>query len=72
MIMVSSVGWRRARYREAGVAVVVTAASGYDLGYVENTQAGPAEPERTAGGYHIKAAGSAVSEPAGQRGFRSA
>jgi hypothetical protein len=40
MIMVSSVGWRRARYREAGVAVV-TAASGYDLGYVWKSQAGP-------------------------------
>jgi conjugative relaxase-like TrwC/TraI family protein len=37
------------------VAVVVTAASGYDLGYVWKNQGQPA-PERTAGGYYINAA----------------
>jgi hypothetical protein len=40
---------------EVRVAVVVTAASGFDLGYVWKNQAGLAEPERTAGGYYINA-----------------
>jgi hypothetical protein len=38
------------------VAVVVTAASGYDLRYIWRKQAGQAEPERSAGGYYINAA----------------
>ncbi|MHB1430528.1 MAG: MobF family relaxase [Streptosporangiaceae bacterium] len=37
------------------MAVVVTAASGYDLGYVWRNQ-GQAAPERTVGGYYINAA----------------
>jgi len=46
------------------VAVVVTAASGYDLGYVWKNQAGRAEPERSAGGYYINAA--QAGEPPGR------
>jgi len=46
------------------VAVVVTAASGFDLGYVWKNQAGRAEPERSAGGYYINAA--QAGEPPGQ------
>ena len=38
------------------MAVVVTAASGYDLGYVWKNQGGRATPERSAGGYYINAA----------------
>ena len=46
------------------MAVVVTAASGYDLGYVWKNQAGRPEPERSAGGYYINAA--QVGEPPGR------
>jgi hypothetical protein len=46
------------------VAVVVTAASGYDLGYVWKNQAGRAGPEKSAGGYYINAA--QVGEPPGR------
>ena len=46
------------------MAVVVTAASGFDLGYVWKNQAGHSEPERSAGGYYINAA-QAVSRQAG-------
>jgi hypothetical protein len=46
------------------VAVVVTAASGYDLGYVWKNQASRAEPERSAGGYYINAA--QAGEPPGR------
>jgi hypothetical protein len=46
------------------VAVVVTAASGYDLGYVWKNLAGRAEPERSAGGYYINAA--QAGEPPGR------
>src|ERR1035438_7530865 len=45
------------------MAVVVTAASGFDLGYVWKNQAGQAEPERSAGGYYINAA--QAGEPPG-------
>jgi len=38
------------------MAVVVTAASGYDLGYVWRGQGQP-EPEKSAGGYYLHAAG---------------
>ena len=38
------------------MAVVVTAASGFDLGYVWKNQAEQAELERSAGGYYINAA----------------
>ena len=46
------------------MAVVVTAASGFDLGYVWKNQAGQAEPERSAGGYYINAA--QAGEPPGR------
>jgi hypothetical protein len=46
------------------VAVVVTATSGFDLGYVWKNQAGQAEPERSAGGYYINAA--QAGEPSGR------
>jgi len=46
------------------VAVVVTAASGYDLGYVWKHQAGRVEPEQSAGGYYINAA--QAGEPPGR------
>jgi hypothetical protein len=46
------------------MAVVVTAASGFDLGYVWRNQGGQAAPERSAGGYYINAA--QAGEPAGQ------
>src|SRR6266536_5131625 len=49
---------------EVCVAVVVTAASGFDLGYVWKNQAGQAEPERSAGGYYINAA--QAGEPPGR------
>jgi hypothetical protein len=49
---------------EACVAVVVTAASGFDLGYVWKNQAGQSEPERSAGGYYINAA--QAGEPPGR------
>ena len=49
---------------EVRVAVVVTAASGFDLGYVWKNQAGQAEPERSAGGYYINAA--QAGEPPGR------
>ena len=38
------------------MAVVVTAVSGYDLGYVWKSQGARPEPERSAGGYYINAA----------------
>jgi hypothetical protein len=38
------------------LAVVVTAASGFDLGYVWKNQAGQSVPERSAGGYYINSA----------------
>ena len=38
------------------MAVVVTAVSGYDLGYVWKGQGAQAQPERSAGGYYINAA----------------
>jgi hypothetical protein len=44
------------------VAVVVTAASGYDLRYIWKNQAG--QPERSAGGYYINAA--QAGEPPGR------
>ena len=50
--------------REVRMAVVVTAASGFDLGYVWKNQAGQAEPERSAGGYYINAA--QAGEPPGR------
>ena len=50
--------------REVWMAVVVTAASGFDLGYVWKNQAGQAEPERSAGGYYINAA--QAGEPPGR------
>ena len=43
------------------MAVVVTAASGYDLGYVWHGQ-GQAEPEKSAGGYYLNAALSGEAE----------
>ena len=46
------------------MAVVVTVASGFDLGYVWKNQAGRAEPERSAGGYYINAA--QAGEPPGR------
>ena len=46
------------------MAVVVTAASGFDLGYVWKNQAGHTEPERSAGGYYINAA--QAGEPPGR------
>ncbi len=46
------------------MAVVVTAASGYDLGYVWKNQGKRAEPERPAGGYYINAA--QAGEPPGR------
>ncbi len=49
------------------MAVVVTAASGFDLGYVWKNQAGQAAqagPERSAGGYYINAA--QAGEPPGR------
>ncbi len=46
------------------MAVVVTAASGFDLGYVWKNQAGSAVPERSAGGYYINAA--QAGEPPGR------
>jgi len=46
------------------MAVVVTAASGFDLGYVWKNQAGQAVPERSAGGYYINAA--QAGEPPGR------
>ncbi len=46
------------------MAVVVTAASGFDLGYVWKNQAGHSEPERSAGGYYINAA--QAGEPPGR------
>src|SRR2546425_7615775 len=46
------------------MAVVVTAASGFDLGYVWKDQAGQAEPERSAGGYYLNAA--QAGEPPGR------
>ena len=46
------------------MAVVVTAASGFDLGYVWKNQAESAEPERSAGGYYINAA--QAGEPPGR------
>jgi len=46
------------------VAVVVTAASGYDLGYVWKNQAGRPAAERSAGGYYINAA--QAGEPPGR------
>ena len=61
MIMVSSavpVGGRRQL-----VAVVVTVAKGYDLGYIWKGQ-GQADVERTAGGYYINAA--QAGEPPGR------
>lgn len=45
------------------MAVVVTVAKGYDLGYVWKNQ-GQAEPERTTGGYYINAA--QAGEPPGR------
>jgi hypothetical protein len=45
------------------LAVVVTVASGYDLGYIWKTQ-GQASAERTVGGYYINAA--QAGEPSGQ------
>ena len=38
------------------MAVVVTAVSGYDLGYVWKGQGATAAPERSAGGYYLNAA----------------
>ncbi len=60
MIMVSSA----ARGVEGGsrLAVVVTVAKGYDLGYIWKTQ-GQARGERTTGGYYINAA--QAGEPPG-------
>jgi hypothetical protein len=46
------------------MAVVVTAVSGYDLGYVWKNQAEQAMPERSAGGYYINAA--QAGEPPGR------
>src|SRR6185437_1910923 len=46
------------------MAVVVTAASGYDLGYVWKNQPGRSGPERSAGGYYINAA--QAGEPPGR------
>ena len=46
------------------MAVVVTAGSGFDLGYVWKNQAGHSEPERSAGGYYINAA--QAGEPPGR------
>ena len=46
------------------MAVVVTAASGYDLGYVWKNQTEHAQPERSAGGYYINAA--QAGEPPGR------
>lgn len=46
------------------MAVVVTAASGFDLGYVWKNQADHSAPERSAGGYYINAAQS--GEPPGR------
>jgi hypothetical protein len=48
---------------EAVMAVVVTAAAGYDLGYVWKNQPGREVPERSAGGYYINAA--QAGEPPG-------
>ena len=46
------------------MAVVVTAASGYDLGYVWKNQGEQAEPDRPAGGYYISSA--QAGEPPGR------
>ncbi len=46
------------------MAVVVTAASGFDLGYVWKNQGERAAPERSAGGYYINAA--QAGEPPGR------
>ena len=46
------------------MAVVVTAASGFDLGYVWKSQGSQAAPERSAGGYYINAA--QAGEPPGR------
>ena len=46
------------------MAVVVTAASGYDLGYVWKNQGERGEPEHPAGGYYISAA--QAGEPPGR------
>ena len=52
------------RRREAAVlAVVVTIAKGYDLGYIWKTQ-GQASAEHTLGGYYINAA--QAGEPPGR------
>jgi hypothetical protein len=52
------------------MAVVVTAASGFDLGYVWKNQASRSEPERSADGYYINAARAAwpVAGPGAQAG----
>ena len=64
--MVSSRSLRKIKigHAEVDVAVVVTAASGFDLGYVWKNQAGHTEPERSAGGYYINAA--QAGEPTGR------
>jgi hypothetical protein len=47
------------------VAVVVTAVSGYDLGYVWKGQGATAAPERSAGGYRrFRSSHSAISSSA--------
>src|SRR5258708_3725106 len=63
MIMVSSVApTRAAEVRQ--LAVVVTAASGFDLGYIWKDQAGHSLPERSAGGNYSTAA--EAGEPLGR------
>jgi conjugative relaxase-like TrwC/TraI family protein len=61
MIMVSSAAGRS--WRRRLVAVVVTVAKGYDLGYVWKNQ-GQATAEQTTGGYYINAA--QAGEPPGR------
>lgn len=64
MIMVSSAATFVGGRRSGRLAVVVTAASGFDLGYVWKNQAGHSAPERSAGGYYINAA--QAGEPPGR------
>src|SRR5215475_8833673 len=62
----NDLGRSRSRPGQHGVrvAVVVTAASGFDLGYVWKNQAGRGAAERSAGGYYINAV--LAGEPPGR------
>src|ERR1700691_3553096 len=64
MIMVGSVASLAASVGRPNVAVVVTAASGFDLSYIWKNQAKHPHLERSAGGYYINAA--QAGEPAGR------